>query len=81
LAGHRSVGLTAGTVASYDAVLSATDHDEVPYDLVVANAPMAIGARNACAGRAVRPNHHEGVIRALRRSGLTVRVLSPDHAA
>jgi UDP-N-acetyl-D-glucosamine dehydrogenase len=49
LTGRRSVGLTAENVATYDAVLIATDHDEVPYSLIVANAPVVIDTRNACA--------------------------------
>jgi UDP-N-acetyl-D-glucosamine dehydrogenase len=49
LTGKRSVALDAATVASYDAVLIATDHDEVPYALVVENAGLVVDTRNACA--------------------------------
>lgn len=51
LAGRRSVGLAAETVAAYDAVLIATDHDAVDYGLVVENAKLVIDTRNACARR------------------------------
>jgi UDP-N-acetyl-D-glucosamine dehydrogenase len=49
LAGRRSVPLDGEVVASYDAVLIATDHDDVPYWLVVENAPVVVDTRNACA--------------------------------
>jgi UDP-N-acetyl-D-glucosamine dehydrogenase len=49
LTGKRSVALDAATVASYDAVLIATDHDEVPYASVVENAALVVDTRNACA--------------------------------
>jgi UDP-N-acetyl-D-glucosamine dehydrogenase len=43
------VPLDGGMIASYDAVLIATDHDDVPYRLVVDNAPVVVDTRNACA--------------------------------
>jgi UDP-N-acetyl-D-glucosamine dehydrogenase len=49
LAGRRSVRLDAAAIASYDAVLIATDHDEVSYRLVVENARLVVDTRNACA--------------------------------
>jgi UDP-N-acetyl-D-glucosamine dehydrogenase len=49
LAGRRSVTLDAGAVASYDAVLIATDHDAVPYGMLAAHAPVVVDTRNACA--------------------------------
>jgi UDP-N-acetyl-D-glucosamine dehydrogenase len=49
LAGRTSVDLSPRTVASYDAVLIATDHDEVDYRLVVEHAKVTIDTRNACA--------------------------------
>jgi UDP-N-acetyl-D-glucosamine dehydrogenase len=48
LAGRRSVPLDAAVVASYDAVLIATDHDGVDYAGVVENAKLVIDTRNAC---------------------------------
>jgi UDP-N-acetyl-D-glucosamine dehydrogenase len=49
LAGRRSVSLDAKTIAGYDAVLIATDHDNVDYKLVVDNAKVVVDTRNACA--------------------------------
>jgi UDP-N-acetyl-D-glucosamine dehydrogenase len=49
LAGRRSVPLTAETIAGYDAVLIATDHDAVDYGLVVRGARLVVDTRNACA--------------------------------
>lgn len=48
LAGRRSVALDSGTVAGYDAVLIATDHDGVDYRAVVAQAKVVVDTRNAC---------------------------------
>jgi len=48
LAGRRSVALDTGSIASYDAVLIATDHDNVDYKLVVDNARVTVDTRNAC---------------------------------
>ena len=49
LAGRRSVPLDARTIASYDAVLIATDHDAVDYRLVVESAKVTVDTRNVCA--------------------------------
>lgn len=49
LMGRRSVGLDAAMVSGYDAVLIATDHDNVDYRLVVENAKVVVDTRNACA--------------------------------
>lgn len=46
LAGRRSVPLTAGTVAEYAAVLVATDHTDVDYATVAANARLILDTRN-----------------------------------
>jgi UDP-N-acetyl-D-glucosamine dehydrogenase len=48
LAGRRSIELTPANVATYDAVLISTDHDDVDYHLVVESAKMIIDTRNAC---------------------------------
>jgi len=48
LAGRRSVALDAAVIASYDAVLIATDHDDVDYKLVVNSARIVVDTRNAC---------------------------------
>ena len=48
-AGRRSAALTAASLAGYDAVLIATDHDNVDYGLVAANARLIIDTRNVMA--------------------------------
>ncbi|MCW3835401.1 nucleotide sugar dehydrogenase [Sphingomonas canadensis] len=50
LAGRQSVALTPEVLASYDAVLIATDHDDVDWGHVVAHARLVVDTRNACAG-------------------------------
>ncbi|RXT55515.1 UDP-N-acetyl-D-glucosamine dehydrogenase [Bosea sp. Tri-44] len=49
LAGRSSVPLKADVIASYDAVLIATDHDAVDYPALVESAQLIIDTRNACA--------------------------------
>jgi UDP-N-acetyl-D-glucosamine dehydrogenase len=49
LAGRRSVALAPETVAGYDAVLIATDHDAVDYGSVLKNSKLVVDTRNACA--------------------------------
>jgi UDP-N-acetyl-D-glucosamine dehydrogenase len=49
LAGRRSVPLNSTAIASYDAVLIATDHDAVDYKLLAKHAKVVIDTRNACA--------------------------------
>ncbi len=49
LAGRRSVDLTPEMLASYDAVLIATDHDNIDYQSVVDHAPLVVDTRNATA--------------------------------
>jgi len=48
LTGRRSVPFDPPTIASYDAVLIATDHDAVDYRMLVANARLVIDTRDAC---------------------------------
>jgi UDP-N-acetyl-D-glucosamine dehydrogenase len=49
LAGRRSVALSPEIFARHDAVLIATDHDEVDYGSVVEHAKLVVDTRNACA--------------------------------
>ena len=49
LAGRRSVTLSAETIAGFDAVLISTDHDDVDYGLVLANARLIVDTRNVMA--------------------------------
>ena len=55
LAGRKSVTLTAAEIASYDAILIATDHDNVDYKLIAANAKVVVDTRNACAKAGIDP--------------------------
>jgi UDP-N-acetyl-D-glucosamine dehydrogenase len=45
--GRRSVGLTPETLRSFDAVLIATDHDAVDYNLLAEHAKLIVDTRNA----------------------------------
>ncbi|KRE04307.1 UDP-N-acetyl-D-glucosamine dehydrogenase [Bosea sp. Root381] len=49
LAGRCSTSIEPGAVASYDALLIATDHDVVDYTALVAGAKLVVDTRNACA--------------------------------
>jgi UDP-N-acetyl-D-glucosamine dehydrogenase len=49
LAGRRSQPLTAERLATADAVLIATDHDEIDYGLVARHARLVLDTRNAMA--------------------------------
>ncbi|MCF3933881.1 nucleotide sugar dehydrogenase [Acuticoccus sp. M5D2P5] len=55
LKGRASTPLTAETVAGYDAVLIATDHDDVDYALLAAHAPLIVDTRNAIRKRGLTP--------------------------
>jgi UDP-N-acetyl-D-glucosamine dehydrogenase len=46
LSGRCSVALAPQTIASYDAVLIATDHDCVDYDMLLGNAKLVVDTRN-----------------------------------
>jgi UDP-N-acetyl-D-glucosamine dehydrogenase len=57
LAGRRSVALDPESISRYDAVLIATDHDNVDYRLVVNHAAVVVDTRNACEhARVLREN-------------------------
>ena len=49
LAGRLSVPLTSNAMRSYDAVLIATDHDDIDYGAVVKHSKLVVDTRNACA--------------------------------
>ncbi|WP_413771144.1 nucleotide sugar dehydrogenase [Lichenihabitans sp. PAMC28606] len=55
--GRMSVDLTAKAVAAYDAVLISTDHDDVDYAALVAQARLVIDTRNACARAGIVADH------------------------
>lgn len=49
LTARASTPLDAATLSSVDAVLIATDHDDVDYGLIAAHAKLVVDTRNACA--------------------------------
>ena len=49
LAGRRSVALSHEAISEYDAVLIATDHNSIDYQLLAKSAKIVIDTRNACA--------------------------------
>jgi UDP-N-acetyl-D-glucosamine dehydrogenase len=53
LAGRQSQAPKPDAIASYDAVLIATDHDAVDWKLVVDNAKLVLDTRNVCARKGV----------------------------
>lgn len=53
LSGRKSVPLDPATLAGYDAVLIATDHDAVDYALVAAHAKLIVDTRNALVKRGI----------------------------
>ena len=57
LAGRRSVDLRDGSVATYDAVLIATDHDDVDYNGLVRGARLIVDTRNVCERNGLRADH------------------------
>ena len=48
LAGRRSIEWDENVIAAYDAVLIATDHDNVDYVALAKNAKVVLDTRNAC---------------------------------
>ena len=57
LAGRASVALTDAALAEVDAVLIATDHDDVDYPLVARHAKLVVDTRNVCARRGLSGAH------------------------
>jgi UDP-N-acetyl-D-glucosamine dehydrogenase len=49
LAGRKSVQLTKDMLSDFDAVLIATDHDDVDYALLTENSKLVVDTRNVCA--------------------------------
>jgi len=52
-AGRRSTPLSHESLAAHDAVLISTDHDDVDYALIAAEAALVVDARNAFARRGI----------------------------
>jgi UDP-N-acetyl-D-glucosamine dehydrogenase len=57
LAGRVSTPFTAQTVAAFDAVLIATDHDGLDYGLLASHARCVVDTRNVCARDGVAGEH------------------------
>lgn len=57
LAGRRSLPLTPDLVARYDAILVATDHDELDWPLVINNAALVVDTRNVCQRKGLTGAH------------------------
>ena len=57
LTGRRSIGWSAAVISRYDAVLIATDHDDVDYTLLATHAKLVVDSRNACARAGVTGPH------------------------
>lgn len=57
LTGRKSVDVSAETLAGFDAVLIATDHDDVDYHQLVADSSLVVDTRNACARAGVVAAH------------------------
>jgi UDP-N-acetyl-D-glucosamine dehydrogenase len=57
LAGQAAVTLSAEGVAGYDAVLIATDHDVIDYELLARHARLIVDTRNAFARRGLGGAH------------------------
>jgi UDP-N-acetyl-D-glucosamine dehydrogenase len=57
LSGRKSVGLSLKALADYDAVLIATDHDDVDYNFVVKHARLVVDTRNACGKKGLSGPH------------------------
>jgi UDP-N-acetyl-D-glucosamine dehydrogenase len=57
LAGRASVAMTPEVLSGFDAVLIATDHDQVDYKELVRHSKLVIDTRNACAKAGVKGSH------------------------
>jgi UDP-N-acetyl-D-glucosamine dehydrogenase len=57
LTARQSTPLTQETLAAFDAVLIATDHDDVDYRLVVEHARLVVDTRNVCARSGLDGDH------------------------
>ena len=57
LSGRKSARLDADSLAGYQAVLIATDHDSVDYGLIARAAKLVVDTRNACGSRGLTGPH------------------------
>jgi UDP-N-acetyl-D-glucosamine dehydrogenase len=56
-AGRQSIAWDPSTIAAFDAVLIATDHDRVDYAALAASARLVVDTRNACGRAGIRAPH------------------------
>jgi UDP-N-acetyl-D-glucosamine dehydrogenase len=56
-AGRRSTELTAQNIRAFDAVVLATDHDALDYQLIAAQAPLVVDTRNAFGRASIQGDH------------------------
>jgi UDP-N-acetyl-D-glucosamine dehydrogenase len=57
LTGRKSVTWSAATLANYDSILIATDHDDIDYTLLAKHAKLVVDTRNACAKAGLTGSH------------------------
>lgn len=57
LTGRKSVAFDAEMLKGFDAVLIATDHDDVDYHFLAAHTKLVVDTRNACARAGVKAHH------------------------
>ena len=57
LAGRRSVPVDSASLAAFDAVLIATDHDDVDYAAIVAGSKLVVDTRNVCTRAGIRADN------------------------
>ncbi|WP_280177686.1 nucleotide sugar dehydrogenase [Bosea sp. CS1GBMeth4] len=57
LTGRKSVPVDAASLAGFDAVLIATDHDDVDYRALVAGSRLVVDTRNACARAGIKADN------------------------
>lgn len=57
LTGRKSVSVDKASLAGFDAVLIATDHDDVDYHAIVAGSKLVVDTRNACARAGIKADN------------------------
>ena len=57
LTGRKSASVDKASLAGFDAVLIATDHDDVDYQAIVAGSKLVVDTRNACARAGVKADN------------------------
>ncbi|WID98746.1 nucleotide sugar dehydrogenase [Bosea vestrisii] len=57
LTGRKSAPVDKASLAGFDAVLIATDHDDVDYKAIVAGSKLVVDTRNACARAGIKADN------------------------